>query len=449
MDIWEGTRFEGAFDWGGQTLLHPIAIAAVLVLGIALVVLPRRYAVLPMFILACFVSSRQRLVIMTIDFNLLRIMVLFGVVRFILKSKTESFTWRPIDTCLVLWTTSALIINTIANGTMDALINRLGYSFDALGMYFLFRVLVRGWEDVDRLIIGCIIVSIPVMAAFFVEKATGRNMFSIFGGVPEVTVIREGRLRCQGAFSHAILAGCFWASLLPLFAAQWWKGTSGKFWAVTGIVTTVSIVINCSSSTPVFGVAVALVGGLFFVFCRQMQIVRWGVLLTLIGLHMVMKAPVWHLISRVSAVGGSTGWHRFFLIDQTINHFNEWWLLGIRDTRHWGVVDITNQYILEGVRGGFLTLVLFIIVISLCFKEIGILWRRWSHDRYRVTLSWALGVSLFVHCMQFLGVSYFGQIYMVWYLLLAIIVSLASCQGPDIQGNGLVKQKAKSLSLRY
>jgi len=57
---------------------------------------------------------------------------------------------------------------------------------------------------------------------------------------------------------------------------------------------------------------------------------------------------------------------------------------------------------------------------------VGRLWRRAAKKkRADLILSWALGVSLFVHCMSFLGVSYFGQISMLWYLSLAMIASLS------------------------
>jgi hypothetical protein len=142
-----------------------------------------------------------------------------------------------------------------------------------------------------------------------------------------------------------------------------------------------------------------------------------------------MKAPVWHLVSRVSAVGGSTGWHRFILIDQTINNFGDWWLTGcsIYTVATWGIWagDVTNQYILMGVKGGFLTFILFIVLIAIAFREVGILWRLHSRNSYRLAVSWALGVSLFVHCTMFIGVSYFGQILIIWYLLLAMIGSLS------------------------
>jgi len=416
----------GGLVWKDITNIHPIGLAAVLIFGVAMLLLPRRWAVLPMTIIACFIPSAQRITVFNLDFNLLRIMVLFGATRMVLHGEMQNLVWKPLDTAMVLWVISAIVMNTLLMGTISDFVNRLGFAFDALGMYFLFRCLIRDWQDVDRLVTGCIMISIPVAVFFLVEKTTGRNVFSVFGGVPEITTIRQGRLRCQGAFSHPILAGCFWAALMPLFAAQWWKKGSGKFWAVVGVSTSMLIVITCASSTPVMAAIAAMIGGVMF-FCRRyMKPIRWGVVLTLIALHIVMKAPVWHLIARVSAVGGSTGHHRYLLIDQAIKHFSEWWLMGTMSTLHWkGLFDITNQYILEGVKGGLLTLALFVTVIVLAFRGVGRLWRISTDDKYKLALSWALGVSLFVHCMNFIGVSYFGQIYIVWYLILGIIGSMS------------------------
>ena len=60
------------------------------------------------------------------------------------------------------------------------------------------------------------------------------------GGVPEITVVREGRLRCQGAFAHPILAGCFWAEQLPLIAALS-AGNPANATLVTPSTTTITI----------------------------------------------------------------------------------------------------------------------------------------------------------------------------------------------------------------
>jgi hypothetical protein len=426
----EQTDIIGNPEWAGQTMVHPVGFASVLLLGIALLLLPRRWAVLPMLIIACFIPSAQRIVILGMDFNFLRIMVVFGFFRLLFRREYKSFTWSSLDTAIVLWGLSAMTIYVFREGSFSAFVNRLGFGFDAFGMYFLFRCLVQNWQDVTTVIYGIILISLPVALFFVIENRTGRNMFSIFGGVPEITAEREGRLRCQGPYSHAILAGCFWAALLPLMAAFWWKSAKDKLGAIIGVLAALLIVGCCASSTPVMGVLGAVGGGLMFYFRRYMRPIRWGVVLMVFALHLMMKAPVWHLISRVSAVGGSTGWHRFKLIDETIKHFDQWWLLGTsgQTVLSWGVWkgDITNQYILEGLQGGFLTFFLFIIVIAIAFGYVGKLWRRHAANPYRLALSWALGVSLFVHCLNFIGVSYFGQIHILWYLLLAAIASLTA-----------------------
>lgn len=416
-------------SWAGQTSVHPLGLAMVVVLGLCLLWLPRRWSVVPMLIIACFIPSAQRIVIAGCDFSFLRIMVLFGTMRLILHKEYQGFIWQPLDTAMILYTLTYMGLYILRENSFSAVINRLGFGFDAFGMYFLFRCLVRHWQDVDRIIFGIVIISIPVAFFFVMEQATGRNAFSIFGGKSLFSTVRDGRIRASGAYSHAILAGCFWAALMPLIAAFWWKSSKDRSKAIIGLLTSLFIVAACASSTPVMGVISAVVGGLFFFFRKRMRPIRWGILFMLIGLHLMMQAPVWHLISRVSAVSGSTGYHRYKLLNAAINNVSEWWLMGCSGytVLGWGVhaADITNQYVLVGVQGGLLTLALFITVITLAFHSIGKLWRQNTDNTYRLALSWALGVSLFVHCTNFLGVSYFGQIHIIWYLLLAMIGSMA------------------------
>ena len=409
------------------TNIHPLALAAVLLLGIAMLTVRRRWSVLPMLIISCFIPTAQKITIVGMDFNVLRIMVLFGVLRLMLHKEYLAFVWKPLDTAMVLWTISSMGIYVLQQGSSAAFVNRLGFGFDAFGMYFLFRCLVRGWPDIDRIVLGLIIISIFMAVFFLIENRTRRNMFSVFGGIPAITMMRYGKLRCQGAYSHPIDAGCFWASLMPLFAAYWWKSAKDRPWAVIGVAASSVVVLCSASSTPVLAVLSGLIGGGMFYFRRQMRTVRWGILLSLISLHLVMKGPVWHLISRVSAVGGSTGYFRYQLINQAILRFNEWALLGTKSTAHWfwGAQDVCNHYIVQGVMGGFLTLCLFVVVIAIAFRGVGRLWRVQGNSPYRIALSWALGVSLFVHCASFIGIAYVGTITMLWYLILGIIGSMS------------------------
>lgn len=449
----ETTFLAGGNEYANHTTVHPLGVLIVLMAGLCVLFFSRQKAILPMLIVACLVPTAQRIVVLGLDFTFLRILLLFGLCRILMKREYIVFVFNILDLVVLIWVMFSILFFVIRDLSTSAFINRIGFAFDALGMYFLFRCLIQNWGDIENIVFGLIILSIPVSIFILVEKSSGYNLFSIFGGVPAITVIREGRLRCQGAFSHPIISGCFWASLIPLFAACWWKSMKGRLLATTGLLTSSIIIFCSSSSTPVMGVISSIVGGLFFYLRYRMRFVRWAVVLALISLHMVMNAPVWHLISRVSAVGGSTGWHRYNLINQAIIHLNDWWFSGTssQTVASWGVWagDVTNQYILEGVNGGIVTMLLFIILIITAFRQIGRLWRLQTYNLYCLALSWSLGVSLFVHCMNFIGVSYFGQIWILWYLLLAMIGSLSvQVVSPAILLAGSVSNNERKSHLR-
>ncbi len=415
-----------------ETTLHPLGLAAILVFGCAMLFLPRRYAIVPMILTACLIAPAQRIAIYTLNFTLLRILVVFGVIRLLSRHELRGFRWKPLDTAVAAFAVSATVLFILCWGTPEAVKYRSGWLFDVAGMYFLFRALIRDWRDVDTLVAGFALTSIPVALAFLVENRSGHNVFAFFGGVPELTMVREGKLRCQGAFAHPILAGCFWAVVLPLIVARWWDPRKNRVLTAVASIAALTIIALCQSSTPMFSVIMAGVVTLTFRLRRQLRYLRWGLVVMLCLLHMVMKHPVWFLFSKVDLVGGSTGWHRYWIIDTFIKNFDDWWLMGTVNPFKWveksgiPILDVTNQYVAEGINGGLLGLVLFIAVIVVAFRNVGWLWRFWEANRARLATSWAVGVALFVHVVNFFGVSYFSQIVMLWYLILAMIGSLAA-----------------------
>jgi hypothetical protein len=418
------TPFHQAYH--GHTTVHPVALAILLLMGAATIIVPRRYAVWPIIFVSCFVTPAQRVVIAGADFNFLRLMIVVGWIRVIARGEANKLVWGRLDTAFTAWTAAEVVLSLIRMG-LDSLANKLGFALDAAGMYLMLRIVIRDWDDVRSIARGFARVAVPVAVLFLIEFATARNVFAAFGGVTETTIVRDGRLRCQGAFAHPILAGLYWASVLPLMVALFADRRVARLVAGTGVGCALAIIIACASASPITAVGFACLGGLTF-FCRyRLRWIRWGVLLTLVTLHLVMKAPVWHLISRFDIVGGSSGYHRFQLIDGAVRHVDEWWLIGSsKGTAHWGhfTFDVTNYYLVQGLHGGLLLLVLFIALIVVAFSEVGSLWRAWSDDRSMLLWSWSLGVALFVHTTSFLVISYFGQMDFLWYLLLAIIGSM-------------------------
>jgi hypothetical protein len=334
-----------------------------------------------------------------------------------MRGEVMTVRWNRFDKVFLAWVIVGSVIYVAQWMSMGAVMYKCGQMLNSLGLYWIFRQSIRSWEDLRIACLGsavCAVVMAPFVA---MEWASGSNPFGALGRV--TTFLREGNFRCQATFPHAIMMGLFWATLVPLFAGFARQGHKVLFWSAVAAST--FMIFGSNSSTPLLTLLV--VAGLVVAY-RWRQYAgtgAWGFVALLITLHLVMKAPVWHLLSRVSVVSGSTGWHRYFLVDMAIQHFREWMALGTRDTAHWGqgLVDVTNQYVLEGVRGGFVTLVLFCALLIIAGRAFVRLALR-SADKRESYLAWCGFVCLIGHCVSFLGVSYFGQIIFVWYLLLAM-----------------------------
>ena len=429
------------------TQIHPASLAFALISGFLMLLLPRRAAMVPLLFAVVFIPLQQRIVIFTLDFFVLRILVLFGWMRVMMRGEFQGIALNRIDKLMLLWALSSIVMYTILWRTPGAFINRLGISFDIIGVYFLTRFLVRDMDDIVWVIKTLAVVSIPVAITMLIERFTERNLFSILGGVPEYTVIRDGKLRSQGAFSHSITAGSFSASLLPLFWAARKLGKRRHMLMYLGLAAASLITISTSSSGPALAYIAGLIGIFLWHFRERMRVIRWSVVLTLLGLHMVMKAPVWALMLKVKIFGASTAFHRYRLFDQFVNRFSEWALYGVQSTASWGfwLFDVTNHFVRIAVDGGLVTLALFIAILAYCFQSVGRALQsgHLSADMEKVT--WALGASLFVHVISFFGVSYFDQIRVILYLNLALLGTLrAITEKEALRKKAVAKQALKT-----
>jgi hypothetical protein len=411
---------------------NPLAFALLVVMVGLIWALPRRYAVCPLLIIVCLIPMGQELVLSGLHFHFFRVLLLVGAVRVFVKGEMSRLVLTRTDKIFMWWAILTVLLGTMAKPSTELFINRLGDAYNALGCYFFVRCVLVDFEDIVTSVRVLAWLSLPVAMLMVVEKTTAHNLLSVLGGVPEITFIREGHLRCQGAFRHPILAGCFGAAQIPLFVGLWFYRQEDRWLAVAGIASAAVIAVTASSSGALMAVMAAMVGLGLWRWRAYMRVLRWGIILVILGLALVMQAPVWYLFAKLSNIVGGTGWHRAWLLDQTIAHFNEWWLFGTTYTAHWGpageviaadpnMMDITNHYVMEGVKGGLLKLVLFIVIIVRCFGSVGRRLHAEEAESPGRFLVWALGVSLFVHCLSFLSITYFDQSIVVWYWLLAVI----------------------------
>jgi hypothetical protein len=150
--------------------------------------------------------------------------------------------------------------------------------------------------------------------------------------------------------------------------------------------------------------------------------------IAIIGLQLIMKAPVWFLISRAGGTLGGSGYHRAMLIDSFVRHFGEWWLVGTQNNASWGfdMWDVDNAYVAAGIGGGLITFVMFLAVLVYAFKTIGKSKKLARKSRQSERLVWAIGASLFANAIGFFGIVYFDQSVLAWYCVLAMVSATAT-----------------------
>ena len=109
--------------------------------------------------------------------------------------------------------------------------------------------------------------------------------------------------------------------------------------------------------------------------------------------------------------------------------------MDIRETADWfpytmeannGGADITKAFVDFGLRAGILATILLIVLLVRAYRMIGIALAATSADageRTRALMLWGLGCMLAAHISTFMGITYFDQFYVVWFMELAAIAS--------------------------
>lgn len=332
---------------------------------------------------------------------------------------------------MIFWGVWAIFSGFFHEDVAGAIVNRLGLAYDGWGLYFLLRIFIQSLDDVVALSKIIMILLVPVAFEMLTEAITGKNSFSVFGGVGPESEVRNGAIRAQGPFAHSILAGTVGAVCLPLSFLFWKKN---RVWALVGLAATCLIILSSRSSGPMMTAFSVLIGVGTWKIRTHMRLIRRGALCAFIGLAIVMKAPVYYILARIDLTGSSTGYHRAALIESAIAHLSEWWFSGTDYTRAWmasGVgwsekhTDITNHYLKMGVIGGLPLTILFSAIVVMGFVQVGKTIRalRNSEEQF---LSWTLGATLFGHAVTMISISYFDQSVVFLYLPLAAIASVAA-----------------------
>lgn len=397
---------------------------------------PRRWALLGMMAGVLYLPQAQHIDVGGLNIFAMRILEIVGFSRVMVRREFSFAGLNSIDKALLLFYSYMTMIFLLRSTEGQAY--QVGLLVDALLSYFTFRGLIEGVEELLWFLSSFLILLVPFMLILFIERETSNNLFSIIGGSSNAEYVRNGIPRCFGSFRHPVLLGTLGASFLPLYIGLVFSKVANKR-ALLGVSLCLGIVYVSNSGGPVSAALIGMIGWLFWGFRTKMHLVRRGLVIFVLLIALFMKAPIWYLPMKLSSITGGDGWHRSYLIDVTIKNIDQWWLAGmsIKDTAGWlpymlgatGGADITNQYIVFGLTAGLMAIVLFVFLLIQTFRSLGeaiiVTRSKVSTPKLTEILLWGLGVMLTVHIFNWIGVSYFDQIYVVWFMQLAAISKLS------------------------
>jgi hypothetical protein len=415
------------------------AIGALILLILISVVLgaSRRWALMGMMAGILFLTQGQQIDVFGFNLFALRFMELAGFIRVMVRKEFPFSRLNRIDRSFLLLFIFATVVFLLRSS--DGYANQIGTAVDAILCYITFRGLVSDLDDFRWFLRIFLVLLAPYAALVLFENLTGRNPFFIaLGGDVYGDWIRNGRPRCLGSFRHPSLLGTLGGSFLPLYIGLACTKATRKL-AFIGLGLCLLIIWAANSGGPANCAAVGLVGWMFWPMRTRMRLVRRSMVAGILLLAMMMKAPIWYLPARASSFTGGDGWHRSYLMDVCFRNFDKWWLSGmsLRDTNGWfpynlaatGGADITNQFLLFGLTAGVGAMILFFLLLYLAFSNLGKAMamirsssRGPGEPEY---LLWGLGVMQVAHIFNWLGIAYFDQTYVIWFMQLAVISGLS------------------------
>jgi len=430
-----------------ETILSSIVAVWMFIAIILILTLPRR-SVISCFLVSCLcIPVAQVVVVGGIHFTVLRILIIAGLVRSASESGSSSRGRFPggfngIDQMVAFWTVAQLTVLSLQWMDTQAFIHNLGDFIDALGGYLVVRFLIVDREAIRRAVSALAVICAIQGVCMTFEHFAHVNVFGYMGGNVGIT-IRDGKIRSEGVMG-CLYAGAFAGATIPLFLWLWKEGKSRAI-AYAGIIGAIAMVFTSNSSTSLLALAGSILGIAFWPLRKEMRVIRWALSLTLIGLHLVMHGPVWSLIARIDLTGSSSGYHRYYLVDNCIRHFSDWWLLGYKYYNNWGwdMWDLSNQFVVAALGGGLVTLVCYITAFSRSFGAIGTARKRVNGNRREEWLLWCLGADLFANVVAHFGINYMAQMMMTVFPLLACISVAAFEAGQTVRSEA---QKRKQLA---
>ena len=420
--------------------MQGVTLTIALILSVLVIALRPKYALVAYIVGLLWYPSYLAVSIGTIDILVGRFVVVVLLLRCLFDDKIRTkFKWCRLDTLVTLSMVvyiGAYFI-TLVNPLSATIENRGGFLMDTWCAYMAARFIVTDRTKLISIIKCISIALVPLAILGVIESVTGWQPFAPlwrfspwFTGREFVVERRFGFARAYGPFSHSILFGGGFAMFLPLiFYLRHEKNDWRSFAYIISGIALLGALSSMSSGPWVMVMVV--------IFCLMMERHEHLVkplfifmIISCIILGIASNRPFYHVIASWANPLGGEGWHRAQLIDVAIDKFDEWWLVGYGDKDPgWGeyfgmgITDVTNEYILKGVKYGIFGVIALCAVLAKAFQNLISTYRKQRHPVTK-SLCWAFGSLLFSVSVAWMSVSFFGQLSTLAYCSLGMIGSV-------------------------
>jgi hypothetical protein len=375
----------------------------------------------------------------TLDISVGRIVVAILLLRCLMNHQIrETFKWSVLDSWVAVSLGICFGVPFISYSMpiMQLMETQSGALMDTLCAYIVARLCIKGRAEVISVAKGVAVLLFPLAILGLIETSTSWQPYVLLKqycpweagrglGDP-----RFGFARAVGPSGHPILFGCSFALFLPvIYALRYESGWSRLAWVL--LIAATFGAMSSMSSGPCMMVIITAGCMVMERFKDYVKPLIIAAVIFCVVVAIISNRTIYHvLLYYINPLGGS-GWYRAKLIDLAIEHFDEWWLVGYgnRPLTEWAKalgqrkVDITNEYIMIGIKSGILGIITFVGVLVTAIIRLVRLHNA-TGDYVLKSWAWALGSGIVALAATFASCSFFAQMQPLYYCFIGVASSL-------------------------
>lgn len=418
--------------------MQGVTLSISIVLAVLVLTVRPRHAFVIYIAALLWYPSFLAISIGTIDIMIGRVLVSVLFLRCLCDDKIRSrFKWSRLDKWVAWSIVVYIVIAIIVHPAWSVLENRGGFLMDTWLAYMVARFIITDRPTLISIIKSVGIILLPLAILGCAEAISGWQPFvplrryrpwnPVFG----MTTVgsRWGITRAVGPFSHPVLFGGCFVMFLPLL---WYLRYQKKDWKTLSRFLSVVAVIGALSSMSA-GPWIMVTVAVFCLFMeRHKKLVKPAAIsfaVLCVFIQILSSTAFYYVFAKYGSKLGGAGMHRAILIDVAIRHLDQWWLIGTKgQDPGWGHylgmtwTDVTNEYILAGIRYGMAGVLVLCGVLTVAFKQIIVSYKKAVTPEMK-SLYWSLGSVLFAVIVVWTSISFFGQLISLFYVMLGIIGS--------------------------